>query len=63
MKTLYFDIDGTILLADEGTVKPELKAGRFEAAVRAGGRLLAPDPRGDGRDIIEWLSSSSRTRR
>jgi len=155
MKTLYFDVDGTILLEDEGVVKPELAAGRFEAAVRAAGferlvcvgnfgaiadamgklgleydalgvlydlcdgafrdeawlrsvttligdprhraehidyagdwwylddlaraylessgrqglyeehagrRLLAPDPQGDGGDVLEWLSNSSRTR-
>ena len=39
MKTLYFDIDGTILLNDRNVVKPELGNGAFEAAVRNAGFL------------------------
>jgi hypothetical protein len=35
MKTLYFDIDGTILLEDRNAVKPRLGAGEFESAVRS----------------------------
>ena len=34
MKTLYFDIDGTILLLDQHVPKPGLANGRFEAAIR-----------------------------
>jgi hypothetical protein len=34
MKTLYFDIDGTILLDDQNVVKSQLGSGRFEAALR-----------------------------
>ncbi len=34
MKTLYFDIDGTILTPDQHDVKPCLAAGRLEAAIR-----------------------------
>lgn len=37
MKTLYFDIDGTILLNDQDAVKPELGDGGFESAVRRAG--------------------------
>lgn len=37
MKTLYFDIDGTILLNDKNEVKADLGSGRFEAAVRKAG--------------------------
>ena len=39
MKTLYFDIDGTILLDDRNAVKAELGNGEFEAAVRSAGFL------------------------
>lgn len=34
MKTLYFDIDGTILCEDEGSVKTALGAGALEAVIR-----------------------------
>ena len=34
MKTLYFDIDGTVLLEEEWEVKSALARGAFEAAVR-----------------------------
>jgi hypothetical protein len=34
MKTLYFDIDGTILVEDKNAVKSELGQGLFEAAVK-----------------------------
>lgn len=37
MRTLYFDIDGTVLLGDGEAVKSELGAGRFEEAVRSAG--------------------------
>ena len=37
MKTLYFDIDGTVLVDDEEMVKTELAGGEFETAVRAAG--------------------------
>jgi hypothetical protein len=37
MKTLYFDIDGTILVEDRNAVKSDLGDGKFEAAVRAAG--------------------------
>jgi hypothetical protein len=37
MKTLYFDIDGTILLNDQNAVKAHLGSGRFETAVRKAG--------------------------
>ena len=37
MKTLYFDIDGTILLADEDRLKSCLEGGRLESAVRRAG--------------------------
>jgi hypothetical protein len=36
-KTLYFDIDGTVLGLESGLVKPSLSNGRFEAAVRRAG--------------------------
>jgi hypothetical protein len=36
-KTLYFDIDGTLLLTDQGTVKARLARCRFGRAVRAAG--------------------------
>ena len=39
MKTLYFDIDGTILLNDRNAVKSALAAGKFEGAVRSAGFL------------------------
>jgi hypothetical protein len=37
VKTLYFDIDGTLLLGDGAAVKSELRAGDFEEAVRSAG--------------------------
>jgi hypothetical protein len=37
MKTLYFDIDGTILLSDQHDAKPCLANGRLEAAIRKAG--------------------------
>jgi hypothetical protein len=37
MKTLYFDIDGTVLLDDENAVKSELGDGRLEYAIREAG--------------------------
>lgn len=37
MKTLYFDIDGTILLDEKNAVKAQLGGGKFEAAVREAG--------------------------
>ena len=37
MKTLYFDIDGTILPANEARAKPCLEGGRLESAVRSAG--------------------------
>jgi hypothetical protein len=37
MKTLYFDIDGTILFNEKVGVKPALGKGRFEQAVRGAG--------------------------
>ncbi len=37
MKTLYFDIDGTILTSDQHDVKPCLANGRLEAAIREAG--------------------------
>ena len=39
MKTLYFDVDGTVLLADQDEPKPCLASGRLEAAVRRAGFL------------------------
>ena len=39
MKTLYFDIDGTLLVNDGDAVKTELGAGKFEEAVRGAGFL------------------------
>ena len=36
-RTLYFDLDGTIVHADFGHVKPRLADGRFEASIRASG--------------------------
>ena len=36
-KTLYFDIDGTLLLVDQDKVKPLLARGRFERSVRNAG--------------------------
>lgn len=37
MRTLYFDIDGTLLLGSFGAPKPALAAGAFERLVRAAG--------------------------
>jgi hypothetical protein len=37
MRTLYFDINGTLLVGDGGAVKPRLGEGRLEDAVRAKG--------------------------
>ena len=37
VKTLYFDIDGTVLLDNQQAVKPRLARGEFEAAVRRAG--------------------------
>ena len=37
MRTLYFDIDGTLLVEDTHEVKPGLADGRFEVAVRGAG--------------------------
>jgi hypothetical protein len=37
LRTLYFDLDGTIVHADFGHVKPRLAEGRLEAAIRASG--------------------------
>lgn len=37
MKTLFFDLDGTVVLLEEGTVKPKLAGGAFERAVRRAG--------------------------
>ena len=37
MKTLYFDIDGTVLLLDTNRVKKALGGGMFETAVRNAG--------------------------
>ena len=37
MRTLYFDIDGTLLLGSFGQPKPALAGGAFERAVRAAG--------------------------
>lgn len=34
MKTLYFDIDGTILVDDKNAVKSDLDNGMFEAAIK-----------------------------
>ena len=31
-------------------------------AAHRGGRILAPDPNGDGRDVIEWLDGIARSR-
>jgi hypothetical protein len=37
VKTLYFDIDGTILGLESGRVKPALSGGEFERKVRGAG--------------------------
>ena len=37
MRTLYFDIDGTILVRDSGLAKPALADGRLEGAIRGAG--------------------------
>src|SRR5215475_14010768 len=37
MKTLYFDIDGTVVRSDGSEPKPRLAGGNFEAAVRRAG--------------------------
>ena len=37
MKTLYFDIDGTVLLDNQQAVKPRLGQGEFETAIRSAG--------------------------
>lgn len=37
MRTLYFDIDGTLLLGSFGAPKPALAGGAFERLVRAAG--------------------------
>jgi hypothetical protein len=34
LKTLYFDLDGTLVLSSFGQVKPRLDQGRFERGVR-----------------------------
>lgn len=34
MRTLYFDIDGTVLVLDAGVPKPALAEGRLERAIR-----------------------------
>lgn len=36
-RTLYFDLDGTIIHGDFGTVKPSLADGQLESAIRAAG--------------------------
>ena len=36
-RTLYFDLDGTIIQGDFGHVKPRLADGRFEDAIRLSG--------------------------
>jgi hypothetical protein len=48
MRTLYFDIDGTLLTLEQGAAKSMLADGGFEFAV--------PPPTGDGRDILEWMA-------
>jgi hypothetical protein len=63
MKTLYFDTDGTILIDNENSVKPELSRGGFESAVRAAGFValvcignfgsVANDVQGSGVDYDE----------
>jgi hypothetical protein len=35
MRTLYFDIDGTVLILDSGVVKPALACGGLERAIRS----------------------------
>jgi hypothetical protein len=37
VKTLFFDLDGTVIVLDEGTVKPRLAGGAFERAIRNAG--------------------------
>jgi hypothetical protein len=37
VKTLFFDLDGTVILLEEGTVKPRLGGGRLERAIRRAG--------------------------
>lgn len=37
MRTLYFDIDGTVLVLDTGLPKPALAGGRLERAIRDAG--------------------------
>jgi phosphoserine phosphatase len=37
MKTLFFDLDGTVIVLERGTVKPLLAAGAFERAIRRAG--------------------------
>lgn len=34
VKTLYFDIDGTVLVENEDTVKPRLGGGQLESAIK-----------------------------
>ena len=37
MRTLFFDLDGTVVALEEGTVKPRLAGGAFERAIRRAG--------------------------
>ena len=37
MKTLYFDIDGTVLMAEQAATKPRLAGGELESAIRMAG--------------------------
>jgi len=34
VRTLFFDLDGTVVALEEGTVKPRLAGGAFERAIR-----------------------------
>lgn len=59
MRTLYFDIDGTLLLGSFGDPKPALVDGAFERAVRRAGieRLVCV---GNVVHIVRTLESSKR---
>ena len=37
MRTLFFDLDGTVIDLERGTVKPRLAGGAFERAIRCAG--------------------------
>ena len=69
-RTLYFDLDGTVVVRSFGHVKPKLANGGFERAIRQAGferlvcvanmctivtTLLEVDPDADGRGMILQL--------